>query len=107
LRRGDAADLESGVIGFEASDDVMLGPETTPWLYASGAAFLAPIQTTPSEEKCRRVLSGRQDSSERILELSAPWICVSTTEGHVGYMEIVRTPGVGSAELDLKYTVWQ
>lgn len=107
LRRGDEADLELGLVGVSANDDIMFGPESTPFLHASGTAFLAPIQTTPSKPTCRRALSGRKDTFEAIPTLSAPWICVSTAEGHVAYIEIVRTPGVGSAELDLKYAVWR
>jgi hypothetical protein len=106
LGRGDAADLEQDFTGFSANDDVMFGPESNPYLYASGTAFLAPIQRIPSKPTCRRALSQHRDPYEAISNLSAPWICVSTTEGHVAYVEIVRTPGVGSAELDLKYTVW-
>jgi hypothetical protein len=106
LRRGDAADLEQGFPGFSANDDVMFGPESTPYLYASGAAFLAPIERIPSKRTCTRALSQRRDPYEVISNLSARWVCVSTTEGHVAYVEILRTPGVGSAELDLKYMVW-
>ena len=107
LRRGDEADLERGVVGFDANSDIMLGPESTPWLYASNAAFLAPVQTMPSESTCRRALSGRHDPFEQVSDLSAPWVCVSTTEGHIAVVEIVGTPDVGSAQLDLKYTVWR
>jgi hypothetical protein len=107
LRRGDAADLEHGLVGFSATEDVMFGPESTPSLHAAGTAFLAPIQTIPSKSACRRALSGRRDAVEAIPDLSSRWICVSTTEGHVASVEIVRAPGVGTAELDLKYTVWE
>jgi hypothetical protein len=106
LGRGDAADLEQGLVGITANDDIMLGPESTPWLYASGSASLAQIQTPPSKQTCKRALAGRHDPYEVIPNLSSRWICVSTTEGNVAYVEIVRTPGVGSAELELKYGVW-
>ncbi|CAN5319190.1 hypothetical protein BH18ACT14_BH18ACT14_08130 [soil metagenome] len=107
LGRGDAADLEHGVIGFTSNDDIMFGPESTPYLYASDTAFLAPIQTPPSKRACESVLSQRRAAFESIPELLAPWVCVSTSEGHVANVKIVRTPGVGSAQLLLKYTVWQ
>jgi hypothetical protein len=106
LRRGDAADLEHGQVGFSATEDIMFGPETTPSLHAAGTAFLAPIQTMPSKPTCRRALSGQRDTAEAIPDLSAPWICVSTTEGHVASVEILQAPGVGSADLELKYSVW-
>jgi hypothetical protein len=72
----------------------------------AGTAFLAPIQSILSKTTCGRALSRDRDPYESDLQPSAQWICVSTTEGHVAYVAILRTPGVGSAELDLKYTVW-
>jgi hypothetical protein len=106
LHRGDEADLEQGLIGLSPNDDVMFGPESTPYLHAAGTAFLAPLQKPPSKAKCRDALAGRRDAFEAIEELSAPWVCVSTSESHIAFVEILQAPGVGSAELDLKYTVW-
>jgi len=106
LGRGDEADLERGLVGVSANDDVMFGPEVTPTLHAAGSAFLSPVQSAPSKPICERALSGRQDLSEVIPQLSAPWICVSTSEGHIAYVKIVRSPGVGNSELDLNYAVW-
>jgi hypothetical protein len=39
-------------------------------------------------------------------ELDTKWICVSTTEGHVALVRVIRTPGVGNAKLVLGYTLW-
>jgi hypothetical protein len=64
LRRGDAADLEQGMISFSANDDVIFGPESTPYLYASGTASLAPVQAAPSKPTCRQALSARRDTFE-------------------------------------------
>jgi hypothetical protein len=101
LHRGDEADLEQGLIGLSPNDDVMCGPESTPYLHAAGTAFLAPLQKPPSKAKCRDALTGRRDAFEAIEELSAPWVCVSTSESHIAFVEILQAPGVGSAELDL------
>ena len=70
-------------------------------------AFLAPIETLPSKRDCERVLSDRRDPSEVIPNLSTRWVCVSTSEGHVAFVKIIRLPGVGSAQLTLEYVVWQ
>jgi hypothetical protein len=107
LRRGDEADLEHGRVGSAPEDDIMFGPESTPTLHASATAFLAPIETLPSKRGCERVLSDRRDPSEVISNLSTRWVCVSTSEGHVAFVKIVRLPGVGSAQLTLEYVVWQ
>lgn len=106
LHRGQEADLEQGLIGVSPNDDVMFGPESTPYLYAAATAFLAPIQKAPSKATCRHALSGRRDAFEAIPELSTPWVCVSTSEGHIAFVEILRAPGVGSADLKLRYTTW-
>jgi hypothetical protein len=107
LRRGDEADLEHGQVGSAPEDDIMFGPESTPTLHASANAFLAPIETPPSKRGCEQVLSDRRDPSEVIPNLSTRWVCVSTSEGHVAFVKIVRLPGVGSAQLTLDYVVWQ
>jgi len=107
LRRGDAADLERGLVGAAPEDDIMFGPESTPYLHASGTAFLAPIQTLPSKRACERVLLQRRDQFEAIPDLSTRWVCVSTNEGHVAFVKILHRPGVGSAQVSLAYVVWQ
>lgn len=106
LHRGDEADLEPGLIGVSPNADLMFGPESTPYLHAVGTAFLAPIQKGPNKATCRHALSGRHHAFEAIPDLSAPWVCVSTSEGHIAFVEILRAPGVGSAELKLRYTTW-
>jgi hypothetical protein len=107
LRRGDPADLESGVVGYVSNTDIMFGPESTLYLHASGDAFLAPIVTSPSKRACTRALLHRHDPWEVIPELSTRSVCVSTSEGHVAVVNILRLPGVGSAQLSLGYTVWR
>lgn len=106
LRRGDEADLEHGRVGSAPEDDIMFGSESTPFLHASARAFLAPIQKLPSKPACERVLLDRRDLFEAIPDLSTRWVCVSTSEGHVAFVKIVRLPGVGSAQLILEYVVW-
>ena len=93
LHRGDEADLEQGLIGVSPNDDVMFGPESTPYLHAAGTAFLAPIQEPPSEASCRDALSGRRDAFEAIPTLSAPWVCVSTSEGHLASLRFCEHRG--------------
>jgi hypothetical protein len=56
---------------------------------------------------CVRALSGRRDAFEVLSELDTKRICVSTTEGHVAVVRVLRTPGVGNARLVLGYTVWR
>lgn len=107
LTRGDEADLESRQIGFSSNADIHFGPEDTPNLFKANSAFLAPLEGKPTKRACKAALNARQDSFEVLPELDTKWICVSTTEGHVAVVRVVREPGVGSAKLVLAYTVWR
>lgn len=107
LARGDNADLENGRIGFSSNADVQFGPESTPNLFAAGSAFLAPLEGRPTQPKCRAALSSRRDTFEVLPQLDTRTICVSTSEGDVAVVRVLRTPGVGNAKLVLGYTVWR
>src|SRR3954453_14419209 len=105
LNNGDSLDLERGVIG-PAGGDVGFGPESTPTLHASASAFLAPIDGAAGKTACTAALSSRHDGTEIIPNLTSDTVCVSTAEGHVGFVKVVAAPGVGNANLTLDYTVW-
>ena len=106
LVRGDSADLERGQIGNSTNADVIFGPESTPTLLPAASAFLAPAQARPTKQSCTSALGARHDTSEIVSQLDTNRICVSTTEGHVAVVRIISAPGVGSAKLVLRYTVW-
>ena len=106
LVRSDNADLETGQIGFSDRADLQFGPESNPNLFAAGSAFLAPLEGRQTRQACVRALSGRRDAFEVLSELDTKWICVSTTEGHVALVRVIRTPGVGNAKLVLGYRLW-
>jgi hypothetical protein len=107
LNRGDQADLEQGLVAITPNSDLSFGPETTPNLFATASAFLAPTDLPPSKRVCRAALTHRHDAFEILPTLDTKWICVSTTEGHIAAVTVIRTPGVGNPELDLGYTVWR
>jgi hypothetical protein len=108
LRRGDEADLESGVIEVSSSTDLSFGPESTPWLHGGGGdSFFAPVPAAPTKAGCVSALTQRHDQFEELPDLGTGWVCVSTSEGDVAAVEIVALPGVGNPELRLAYTVWR
>ncbi len=106
MSRDDSADLEQGVIVNSPTGDVTFGPESTPNLSAANEAFLAPAQPPATKRSCTAALSARHDAFEVLPQLDTTSICVSTTEGHVAVVHVVRLPGVGNAQLVLDYTVW-
>jgi hypothetical protein len=107
LVRNDWADLERGEIRNSSNVDLAFGPESTPTLRAAASSFFATAETRPGKQACATALSARHDTAEIVPELDTNWICISTTEGHVAVLRIIRAPGVGSAKLTLGYTVWQ
>ena len=107
LRRMDAADLERGLIENAAGTDISFGPESTPYLHASGDTFLAPLSAPPSKSACRNALNTRHDAFEALPNLGTRVICVSTDEGHIAVVQVIRMPGVGSNTLTLAYRVWR
>ena len=106
LARDDEADLERGLVGFSENADVQFGPETTPNLFGANSAFLAPLEGKPTKGACTAALNARHDAFEVLPQLDTRRICVSTSEGHVAVVQVLREPGVGSAKLVLGYTVF-
>jgi hypothetical protein len=107
LNRGDSVDLEHGVIEVSGNTDVGFGPETTPTLHASATGFLAPIDNRPTKKDCAADLASRHDGTEILSDLTTDWVCVSTAEGHVAFVDVLAAPGVGNAKLTLEYAVWR
>lgn len=106
LAPGDGADLEKGQIGSPVNTDLAYGPETTPTLRAGASTFFAPVQSTPNKARCTAALSSRHDTSEIVSHVERSWVCVSTVEGKVAGVRIIKAPGVGSAKLVLAYVIF-
>jgi hypothetical protein len=107
LGSGDSADLEQDQVGTSSSADLLFGPESTPTVHATGSSFLAPATGGLTHAGCTRVLTARHDSFVLVSQAAEHGLCVSTVEGHVAGVRIVKAPGVGNADLVLKFTVWR
>jgi hypothetical protein len=105
LFRGDSADLERGRIGESTEADLSFGPESTPTLRAAATASLAAVDKRPTKPACIAALHRRGDSSEVVSRIETKWTCVSTTDGNVGVMRILKV--VASVEVVLDYVVWR
>jgi len=106
LAPGDGADLEKGQIGSLVNADLAFGPESTPTLRAGASTFFAPVEGTPNKARCTAALSSRHDTSEIVSQVEKSWVCVSTVEGKVAGLRIIKAPGIGSAKLVLAYVIW-
>jgi len=106
MMRGDYADLERGVTEASANADLIFGPESTPHLFGTASASLAPSRGRPTKRACASALSTRNDPFVILPQLNTNLICVSTTEGHVALVRITSVPGAETAPLRLLYTVW-
>jgi hypothetical protein len=107
LGAGDSADLEQDQIGTSSTADLIFGPESTPTVHATGSSFLARAADGLTRASCTRALTTRQASFELVSQAAEHGLCVSTVEGHVAGVRIVKGPGVGNADLVLEYTVWR
>jgi hypothetical protein len=105
LFRGDSADLERGKIGESTEADLSFGPESTPTLRAAATASLAAVNRRPTKPACVAALRRRGDSFEVVSQVETKWTCVSTTDGNVGVMRILKV--VASVEVVLDYVVWR
>ena len=106
LAPGDGANLEKGQIGSLVNTDLAFGPESTPTLRAGASTFFAPVEGTPNKARCTAALSSRHNTSEIVSKVERSWICVSTIEGKVAGVRIIKAPSVGSAKLVLAYVIW-
>jgi hypothetical protein len=106
LNPGDGADLDKAQIGSLLNTDLGFGPESTPTLRAGASTFFAPVEGTPNKARCAAALSRRRDTSEIVSQVERSWVCVSTVEGKVAGVRIIKAPGVGSAKLVLAYVIW-
>ena len=52
-------------------------------------------------------LTTRRDALVPVSRAAHQGLCVSTAEGHVAGVPIVKAPGVGNADLVLTFTVWR
>ena len=107
MARGDYADLERGLIEISPNADLIFGPESTPHLFATASAFLAPRPGRPTKRGCANALSARRDPFEILPQLDTRSICVSTSEGHVAAVTVITAPGAESSQLRLAYSVWR
>ena len=107
LRRGDSADLEHGQVGQPANPDLIFGDETTPTLHYTGSSSFAPVDGRPTKSRCVAALKSRSDPTEIVSDLETRWLCVSTSEGNVAVVRVVKAPGPGDARLLLAYSVWR
>jgi hypothetical protein len=107
LGSSDEADLEQGQIGTSSTADLIFGPESTPTIHATGSSFLAPAAGGLTQAGCTRALMTSHKSFELVSEAAEHGLCVSTVEGHVAGVRIVKRPGVGNADLVLAFTVWR
>lgn len=106
----DDADLEGGKVGPGVSGSDL-------YLYCSaGDCLLNPVgsglmtRTSGRADKstCTAALEARTDGALRLSQLEKNgWLCLQTSEAHIAALELTSVPGVGTAKLVFRYTVWQ
>ena len=109
MKSPDGADLEKGLVGTGVSGSDL-------YLYCSGydcilnpmGSLMAVTEGPRDKASCIAALSSRRDGALHLKEFStAPTLCVQTADGHVGALEVLGLPGVGSNELVFSYTLFR
>ena len=109
MRSPDSADLETGLVGSSP-------PGYDLYLHCSGIACILNAMSSlmtvadgaSDEASCINALSARRDQALYLEQLSqGQTVCVQTAEGHVGALQILDLPGVGSIEFVFSYTLWR
>lgn len=108
MRSPDSADLETGLVGSSPSGADL-------YLYCSGiecilngmSSLMAVADSAGDRPACVRVLSARRDQALDLGTLRpGQSLCLQTAEGHVGVLQVVALPGVGSIDFVFAYTLW-
>lgn len=110
MKSPDGADLEKGLAGSAVTGGGDL------YLYCSGVecllnpmSSLMTVTEGPGDKaSCASALRSRRDGTVRLQQLRAGQIlCVQTADGHIGALEILGLPGVGSTEFVFDYTLFR
>ena len=110
MKSPDEADLEKGLVGSAVTAGADL------YLYCTGVdCLLNPMTSLMSvtegpgdKTSCTSALRSRRDGAVRLQQLKTGQIlCVQTADGHIGAIEILGLPGVGSTEFAFDYTLFR
>jgi hypothetical protein len=109
MRSPDDADLEKGLVGSGVSGGDL-------YLYCSGidcllnpmSSLMTVTEGRGDKASCTAALRSRRDGAVHLQQLRAGQIlCVQTADGHIGALENLGLPGVGSTEFTFDYTLFR
>jgi hypothetical protein len=109
MRSPDSADLETGLVGTSPPGyDLYLHCSGVECILNAMSSLMTVADDARDRSACVDALRARRDQALYLQELHVGQIlCVQTADGHVGSLEILALPGVGSIAFDFSYTLWR
>src|SRR5262249_42624030 len=110
MRSPDEADLEKGIVGptIREADLYLYCSGGRCALNAVGSGIMSTINGLANKSTCIAALSSRNDNGMETSRLNkGDTLCIQTNDGHVGALQILGLPGVGTMEFSFSYTLWR
>ena len=110
MKSPESADLEKGLVGRSVGgEDLYLHCSRVDACILNGMGSLLTVTEGPGDKaSCIAALGSRRDGALHLEQSRAgQTVCIQTSDGHVGALEIVGLPGAGSIELTFSYTLFR
>jgi hypothetical protein len=110
MKSPDGADLEKGLAGSAVTGgaDLYLSCSGVDCLLNPMSSLMSVTEGPGDKASCTSALRSRRDGAVRLQQLRAGQVlCVQTSDGHIGALEILGLPGVGSTEFAFDYTLFR
>ena len=108
MKSPDGADLEKGLVGSVTGEDLYLHCTGIECILNSMSSEMTVAEGATDKAACIKALELRRDQALNLSELTkGQRLCVQTADGHVGVLEIVGLPAVGSIQFVFSYTLWR
>ena len=108
MKSPDGADLEKGLVGSVTGEDLYLHCSGVECLLNPMGSLITVMDGPGDKASCTAALRSRRDGALSLQRSRVgQTLCIQTTEGHVGALEILGLPGVGSIEFTFSYTLFR
>jgi len=109
MKSPESADLEKGLVGTGVSgDDLYLHCSGVKCILNPMGSLMAVTEGPGDKASCTAALQSRRDGALYLEQArTGQTLCIQTTDGHVGALEIVGLPGVGSIEFVFDYALFR
>jgi hypothetical protein len=108
MKSPDGADLEKGLVGSVGGEDLYLHCSGVDCLLNPMGSLMTVMDGPGDKASCTAALRSRREGALPLDRTRVgQTLCIQTTDGHVGTLEILGLPGVGSIEFAFSYTLFR